>query len=1342
VTIYVSYNNGLTDQEALARALQESISIQANTTTSSSSSSSCSSSSCSSSSSSSSSTPIMQRTEQHSAIGRTAISSTGSTSSSSSQAVCSPSCSLTTSATSSTSVQPRSSISAAVFERQYEQLLRRYKAVQFELREALPSLGDEDGADERVRYEHRYYLEYADLIAAFKELVAKVSETEYLALQERLKTRVPNLQAAIREMHYHLSYDIDAAHYARGVLEITPPARPPGFEAGPEALDEIVERFGGILQRNPPHAMFSSKEALKRSFGSEFSMSEGMTPTAYLRGLVQSLAKCIRRIKDRVSYIGIPTNATAREAFYVEKENMLLHVLVKLRLLDPLSQEAVQLTITFLKILIINSGHCGIALDIAVMESYKQICLGHHATTPEERVYNELASFRQIIATSYLPPADRETVVYARELLRRMGSEFGLIDHNRIRAQDAQGIDNFLSSAPTVDVERDRIRFRGYYNPATIVHWMTDVIRQDPDLRALCIRHCTPPGTWTVEEIDEKKALAARGEALHLRNAAILCTEGESVDAALAAKSQSRDAAALRNTIAGARQEGERKEAQAVQRSLEQRHITLTNGQTIDAALTVAIPNAEERQELQLRIQAIRASVRIETNRNITRLLRQQGVSWNPSYQTTDEAINEQTRAWRSEEIALARAEVARLRRHAVSEEAIKDHLANRAIFVPSGKTVEQVIEDERKELYLHREGFVEADEKITEKAMVCMLTRLQVLTPRAGVFATGETLSNNPSEPARHTANNNTNTNLRYATSRESIRNMAIQAGNLGVIQRRVQRVLNNDPTNAFAIARIDTIRPLLNNLQGEVSRLDQALITTVLDAADALCLQGDFTAARSRLELALNIAPNNAVLCNRLGELLFKCKDFAAAKKRFNQVLTAQPNNAVALRGLGQVYLRKKKYVDAARCFERALANAPHDVESLHGLGRALYGQESYVEAQRHFEHALVYEPHNATILNLLGKTLWNQDYFPEAQTRWEQALTEAPYDVAILCDLGDVLEAQDNYVEAKKRYAQALAINPNHGLTLRSLGNIYRKESNLVLARQYLERALAIVPNNAYTLKVLGDVLRQTGDLTAAKTHLERANAIEPRDDFTLSCLGAVVLMQNHFESAKSYYEQALVIKPNDAFVLRGLGEVFRQTGDLTGAKTHLERANVIKPRDFSTLSSLAEVLRALQDFPAAQRYFEQALAVRPHDISMLNGLGNLLRRQQEFRQAVPYFQRVLAINAQNICALNGLGICFKKQNEHALAKTYFDQVLAIEPRNEVALIGLEDVQCAPNNAANAQNTQPAATTSTASASTASASSSSVVTLAPSVQHTQPATTTTTATNASNNAPCIIC
>ncbi len=375
-----------------------------------------------------------------------------------------------------------------------EQLLQRLQTLADTFERTLPPLTDTSRSNDRLYLEHLYFSERADVVAALKQEMANMSTARYRDMIREIKqTANPAMQSFINDIDIEVQYTIAPTHYRRGLIEIANPERPREYAGRVNALNDIIEQFATLLavrSGNPEARKLHDLAFLHNNFASECERYGRIsTVEEYHRELRAKLAHYVSKVRAQCS----------SSVHYQGIENACLQVLVKLR--NTASPERERLTFAFVKNLILNANHCLLAHDEAAMKSYQEICLQQEAT-PQEKIYNELASYRYHIVESYLPPASVETIVVAREIVRQLGAEFGLRGSSRIHAQDAADMVRFTGMGGDVHADRERIRFLGYYNPASILHWIANTIDQDLELKTLVQEVCRAPASWTNDEIN------------------------------------------------------------------------------------------------------------------------------------------------------------------------------------------------------------------------------------------------------------------------------------------------------------------------------------------------------------------------------------------------------------------------------------------------------------------------------------------------------------------------------------------------------------------------------------------------------------------------------------------------------------------------------------------------------------------------------------------------------------------------------------------------------------------------------------------------------------------------
>ncbi len=402
----------------------------------------------------------------------------------------------------------------------YPVLLEDFHTLTQEFTSRLPRLTNASEGTVRLQQESRYFTLRAQVVKTLKN-IASLAPTKYKALIERLgssTTSSATQQELMQDIDLEVRYKILEQHYTI-CYDFPLPERPAEFSSEPEALDEILVDFDDAVAsgRIPELHEF---EFLKQNFDSECDPFHSITgPRKYQKLLRERLTAYISRIQNREQHTGTPSNRENREAYYIERENALLQVLASCRNAPPTERPILEMKLY--KMLILASGHCGVGHDQAAMDCYQQICLARAPMTTQDRIYKELVNYRSLIVESYLPPAGGETVVFAREIIRQFGTRFGLRGTLHLQQQDNYGVDTFTGAGGTVDTHREEVRFLGYYNPASIVRWITSVVNEDASLRELCCSFSPAPSSWTSPEIDAVRQKVRRLRASRTRDTRI-----------------------------------------------------------------------------------------------------------------------------------------------------------------------------------------------------------------------------------------------------------------------------------------------------------------------------------------------------------------------------------------------------------------------------------------------------------------------------------------------------------------------------------------------------------------------------------------------------------------------------------------------------------------------------------------------------------------------------------------------------------------------------------------------------------------------------------------------------
>ncbi len=192
------------------------------------------------------------------------------------------------------------------------------------------------------------------------------------------------------------------------------------------------------------------------------------------------------------------------------------------------------------------------------------------------------------------------------------------------------------------------------------------------------------------------------------------------------------------------------------------------------------------------------------------------------------------------------------------------------------------------------------------------------------------------------------------------------------------------------------------------------------VREAATAHVRLGEYDAAVSLLERAVETEPDNLLWVRMLGELEMRRGNDEQARLLFERVLNAEPGDPEAANNLAYLYLADgQRVADALRLAEQAARVLPVDGDLLDTLGWAYLKNGRIDEALETLSLAAALRPTNPTVLYHYGEALNRTGRPEQAEQTWQAAL-----------DLGTEFPEADTVRAALAVYHSDAAASPDQG------------------------------------------------------------------------------------------------------------------------------------------------------------------------------------------------------------------------------------------------------------------------------------------------------------------------
>lgn len=379
-----------------------------------------------------------------------------------------------------------------------------------------------------------------------------------------------------------------------------------------------------------------------------------------------------------------------------------------------------------------------------------------------------------------------------------------------------------------------------------------------------------------------------------------------------------------------------------------------------------------------------------------------------------------------------------------------------------------------------------------------------------------------------------------------------------------------------------------------------------TLINEAQALQNQGNYSAAVIQLKNVLRQEPKNAVARFRLGTLYLDTLKYAAAADELERARDLGYKKSAIDPLLARAWLRSGKYErvledplpDKSAADYPALAAAHAEADL--AAGKLIAAQETLSDALEAF-------PNNPDLHLARARILLQAPHPKQALAEVNEALAEDPRMVDALLLKGDLLRAEGQLGPAQQAYQAILAINPHHDEARLALARMALAQGKPAQARQLVADVLKDTPNSlqAHYAEALVDY--QTGKITAARGELIPVLRSAPDYVPALLLSGVLELSLGHLQEAETQLGKVVAADRADLYARRLLAEAQLRLGELDDAQTTLAPLDPQTSQDPVVLT-LAGRIALAQDRPSdAAAYFQKASTLAPKNPVVLTDLA---------------------------------------------------------------------------------------------------------------------------------------
>jgi tetratricopeptide (TPR) repeat protein len=387
------------------------------------------------------------------------------------------------------------------------------------------------------------------------------------------------------------------------------------------------------------------------------------------------------------------------------------------------------------------------------------------------------------------------------------------------------------------------------------------------------------------------------------------------------------------------------------------------------------------------------------------------------------------------------------------------------------------------------------------------------------------------------------------YVPPRVALMQIACAKGINDDCTAQVQSILAQDPINYSALfqdgllslAKGDNAKALrefgfLSNLYNKNAEVRYRLATAyLLSAKSALPAESNTAVenAESRLNEAIELAPNFAPAITLLADLKIKKGAPAAAVELLTPLIKEQPQNAQAHYLLATAYLAQQQLGQALAVYRQMNELFPKDPQPPYFVGRILLAQRQPTEARQAFEDSFKISP----------------DYLPATESLVDLDIVDKQY--------ASALDQVQKLIDKDPKQAQAWALR----------GKIYLTQQDFTHAESDLLKAIELDPTLEPAYLLLAQLYVASNKQDQA---INKLNAFVEQNKDNAKAVTALVqlamLQQNlkHFNDARDTYEKLLTVSPNLPLALNNLAVLYSDNlGQLDKAYELAKKAREIAP-----------------------------------------------------------------------------------------------------------------------------------------------------------------------------------
>ena len=331
------------------------------------------------------------------------------------------------------------------------------------------------------------------------------------------------------------------------------------------------------------------------------------------------------------------------------------------------------------------------------------------------------------------------------------------------------------------------------------------------------------------------------------------------------------------------------------------------------------------------------------------------------------------------------------------------------------------------------------------------------------------------------------------------------------------------------------------------------------------------------------------------------------SAAYSKFREALDLAPEDPQLHNRIGMLEMSQGKPSKAFSSFSEACRLAP-DVSRYHmRLGDSLQRLERFEEAIQAYARSLEFEPKNAPAWNNRGFANFNVNRWNEALRCYDESMRADPSYAVAWYNYGYTLQLSGRLSDSKDYYQRAVDLDPNDKIAWNNLANVHYNQGHYERSIEIYKKSIELDGEYVIAINNIGNALDHLYRYEESIPYHEKAIELDPTFHYAWMAKGRALTHLDRPEEGIEFIETSIELDNQDPDYHEALSRCFMALGLTDKARQILNLGLSIDGQHVPCWVALGDVNMMLNDRVQALQCYDEA--VRAQDILSRNRMRDL-------------------------------------------------------------------------------------------------------------------------------------